>query len=519
MSDARPVVVVGSGPAGVSVAWPLVEAGLPVLMLDAGAEAGPSRVAADRSSLASLRTDFGTGRSWRHLIGPTLSGLRNVGYASPKLRTSAAPGFGEDYAVALGLDASGFRAVGAFSPGGLSAVWGAVVCAFQGEELDPRIDAGALDESYRRVAARIGINGSDDDPLADYLGRGLPLQPPLPVSSAAAALLAKKGPGGDGLTVGRLRTAILTRDLGDRNACDLGRACMWGCGVGAIYNSADELPALWGRDNFTLRWRAEVVAVESDGSGPVLRLRDGEKVAARAVILAAGVLSTTRLVLAARGGGQSVPLLNNPAVSFALLSPSRLGRPLAAVGHGAAQLGFRQIVAGKGELFGMLYDADTMSAVDIMSHMPFSRPGAAAVARRLLPAVMLGLGYLPGAYSRNRVTLAADGGLKIEGETSADCAATMAAAGKALRRSMARLGAHMLPGSFRPYPPGAEVHYAGTLARPEDSTADGAIVGLPGVVVADASVIGRLPAKTHTFTAMANADRIGRLWAARLSGV
>ena len=58
-------------------------------------------------------------------------------------------------------------------------------------------------------------------------------------------------------------------------------------------------------------------------------------------------------------------------------------------------------------------------------------------------------------------------------------------------------------------PPGAEVHYGCTLPMGRDITANGEVKGFEGLFVADGSVLPTLPAKSHTFTVMANAHRIG----------
>jgi choline dehydrogenase-like flavoprotein len=50
---------------------------------------------------------------------------------------------------------------------------------------------------------------------------------------------------------------------------------------------------------------------------------------------------------------------------------------------------------------------------------------------------------------------------------------------------------------------------------PMQTSTSGEVHGLPGVHVVDGSTLPVLPAKSHTLTLMANADRIGRLIAAR----
>jgi len=65
------------------------------------------------------------------------------------------------------------------------------------------------------------------------------------------------------------------------------------------------------------------------------------------------------------------------------------------------------------------------------------------------------------------------------------------------------------------------MHYAGTVpmrADPEghQATHEGEVRGLPGVFVVDGSALPSLPAKAHTLTIMANADRIAGIIDRRL---
>jgi choline dehydrogenase-like flavoprotein len=84
---------------------------------------------------------------------------------------------------------------------------------------------------------------------------------------------------------------------------------------------------------------------------------------------------------------------------------------------------------------------------------------------------------------------------------------------KRLARSFSRYGAWLIPGSFMLGKPGADIHYAGTIPMRErpaahESSSDGEVGGLPGVYVVDGAALSALPAKSHTLTIMANADRI-----------
>lgn len=521
MSDAD-IIVIGTGPAGLSAAWPLAEAGLKVLLLDAGA-GRLDRPAGNRPPLAALRA---SDQGWSSLLGHGLSALRDVGFASPKLRTAAPPGFGEGVAAANHIRTSGFRPVGAFALGGLSSLWGAVAPAY--DESDMRgwpISASDLAESYRRVAARIGLSGSGDDDLAAAQGAGLPLQPALAPTGAAAMVLERyraRGGAGDGFRLGLARNAVLSADLGRRRACTLCKGCMWGCPQGAIYNSADDVGDLTGRPNVRLETHMLVEALRRDGETWSVVAQDrrhgGERTfKASCVVLAAGALATTRLALAATGRvGVERPLVSAPCFAFAAVMPSRLGRGLDGHGFGMAQLAFDlRRPGGPGEaVFGSLYEADGFAVADLAAGLPLTRRGAASLFGLLMPALLIGLGYVPGRWSRNRVRLAADGALDVEGGVAEGHGRELKAVGAALGRHFRRLGAWMLPGSLQPFSPGTEVHYAGSLAMGDMTDRHGQMAGAAGLFIVDGAALPGVSAKHHTFTMMANADRIGR----RLAG-
>jgi choline dehydrogenase-like flavoprotein len=521
------VVIIGSGPAGVSAAWPLVAAGRRVLMLDAGVGTIPNP-APERPSLRNLRQDPA---GWRHLLGDDLRGLRKMTDVSPKLRMIPDAAFLSRFQDGNGLEPHGFSAIGILGRGGLSNFWGAVSCAYGPEDLvGSPVGAADLAPALRRVAARIGLSGCADDDLAPSHGTDLPLQPPLPLSPLAEALLARyqRHRNHLSLRLGRNRSAVLTQPLNGRAACDRSGACMWGCARGAIYSAASEVPELQRHANFALRDGFVVKALSVGGRGFVIGGTDARTglplhLEAATVVLAAGVLPTTRLALQClERFDEAMPLQNCPAFAMALAVPSWLGRPLPDPAFGMAQLAFRMPLGPEpGDFaFGLLFGADAMAAPDLTAHMPLTRPGAAGLLRSLLPTLLIGLVYLPGSYSRNQVCLKrgnermADR-LVIDGGHSPAFDPVQRTLVRRLSRDFRRLGAYLLPGSAKPYPPGAEIHYGATLPMGARTTSSGEVTGRPGLFIADASALSRLSSKHNTFTVMANADRIGTLLAQR----
>jgi hypothetical protein len=304
---------------------------------------------------------------------------------------------------------------------------------------------------------------------------------------------------------------------------------MWGCHSGAVYNSADDVARLAQRPNFRLQDGVLVEAIVETRQGLELRATDRTNncainLIAPHVVVAAGAIASTRLVLGClQHYDMPVPLMHSPACAAALLAPSFIGRALPERGFGMAQLAFQARLgdASWDYGFGLLYDAAAMAAPDLIAHMPLTRRGAMSVLQGLLPGLMVGLAYLPGEYSANRATLRRGSTpdqdrLTIEGGVSAEAAPRMKQLMRRVGTELRKCGLHVLPGSVKPYGPGAEVHYGGSLARLTDG--EGAVAGRRGLHVVDGAVLPRIAAKSHTFTLMANADRIATRLAEQLRG-
>ncbi|RAU21846.1 4Fe-4S ferredoxin [Paramagnetospirillum kuznetsovii] len=521
MSD-HDVLVIGSGPSGVAAAWPLAEAGLSVHLVD-GVLPRLARPAPDRPSLSALRQ--GAPGNLRHLLGERLDGLRDMKGYSPKLRSCADAAFLEGYHDGNAIASVDFQVVGTMAQGGLSNVWGAAASLFDQEDLaDWPISLADLLPSYRRVVKRVGVSGSLFDDMAPIHGLDVELEPPLSLPPSSALLLERydRRGGMPGFLLGRSRNAVLTRPREDRGACLEDMGCMWGCGVGAIYNSADDLAQLRSLPNVTVLSGLMILRLRRDEDGSVIvtgrtALGEERQLRARRVILAAGTLASTRLALdLLQKFDVPVPVLNAPAFAAGLLIPRRLGQPIPAKGFGMAQLAFRLALPGEAgkSVFGLLYDGASMAAPDLAAQMPLSRFGAKSVLRALLPGLLLALVYLPSSYSRSSASLrrSSDGipSLEIRGGVSTEHKAAVQMAVKRMASHLRRLGAWLLPGSVSVFEPGAEVHYGGTLPMGVATTIHGELIGAPGVTLADGAIFNTLPAKHHTMTMMANADRIGR---------
>jgi len=524
MTDPFDVIIVGSGPAGVSVAFPLLEAGLRVFLADGGRN--PSIDPPLGSFLGNRAHDE---EQWKWMIGEDFRALSRADAVSPKLRVPPLDFVFDGFETDNRIDASDFIAIGSMAAGGLSNAWGCGVAALTREELaDYPFDPGDLNASFARVARRIGVSGGSEDDLADYFGLNSWADAPLPMDRLQSELFARYAKRRKslfaGFQMGRARLAALSRDLGDRLACDQSGACLWGCGRRSLYSARDDLVKLRRYANLTYASGFVVREITSDsplvsviGRGP-----QGERcVAARRVVLAAGTLASTRLVLQALRHVGPVPLQACPTAAFLIWAPTHLGQPREAA-FGLAQLAFVLGLKNGVRGFGGLFNSTGIPLAEFSRYLPMRRRLGVDVLSRLMSSCAVGNFFLPGRYTRASLRLNADQSLHVEGRYADDVRPLMAEVERKLRASFLKLGALLLPTSFQLGRPGGDIHYSASLpmrAAPGigECDCDGELHGLADVHVVDGAALPSLPAKPHTLIVMANADRIGRRLAARLS--
>jgi hypothetical protein len=164
------VIIVGSGPAAVSAAWPLVESGFSVIMFDGAEHTVPDPPPADIDGFRYR------GEGWRHAFGDNFAGLRLEHDRSPKFATRTSQTVVASNSEYPPIRAVNFLPLRSFTAGELSKIWGAFATVFDDEDLrDYPLCKADLAQSYRTIAARIGVSGSNDD-LGAFHGDGLPLQ-------------------------------------------------------------------------------------------------------------------------------------------------------------------------------------------------------------------------------------------------------------------------------------------------------------------------------------------------------
>ena len=505
MSDhTADIVVIGSGPAGVSAAFPLVEAGRRVLMLDGADE-----------------RDAQAGAPWQRMLGTHLESLTPDDGLSPKLRTPEARRLLDAFQRRERIDEEDFLAIGALARGGLSRIWGGFVCELDDGDLQGwPLTAEDLAPSYQAVVARIGVSGSRDDDMAAFYGRSGALLAPPPLGPTAAAILRRYNaarPDPD-FALGYARNALLTEDHGARRACDLSLGCLWGCERGAIYDARQDVALLRQHGNFTLLDRATAHQLARHDGGWEVTTTGGDRLQAPRLVVAAGTLGSLRLVVPLIAPASGLRVLNSPVMAVPLLVPRRLGHATPTQGHALAQLGFRLACSpAPGDyVSGAIYEVAGLPPSSFAARMPFGRRAATEIFRALAPALAVATVYFPGRYSANEIALrpSAHGPrLHVRGGVADGFAATARAVRRRLAGIWRRLGAVALPGAALATA-GTDAHLGGVFpmgaAAPHGTSRFGELNAAPGLHLVDGSVLPTIPSKFTTLTIMANADRIGR---------
>jgi choline dehydrogenase-like flavoprotein len=505
------VLIIGSGPAGVSVAFPLVQAGRRVLMIDGdGTAALPSPEVSQ------------TEPPWHRSLGKGLEALQPEDGLSPKLRTPTARMIVDAFHQTTDIATDNFAAVGALARGGLSRIWGGYVGEFDDDDLTGwPVRFADLQPSYRAVTERIGVSGSDDDDMAAFHGLSGPVMPAPPIGPAAASMIDRyrRSAPQTGFSLGLARNALLTADRPDRNACDFSLSCLWGCARGAIYDARQDLLALRRHPNFRLIDDACAVRLERDDDAWRTVTQDGRTFRAPRMALAAGALGTLRLVAPLLPAElPRLRLLSSPVMVMPLMLPHLLGATAPESGYALAQLGYTtRLSSAPGDyVTGGLYEVAALPMSSFVARLPLGRRAGTVLFGALAPALAVATSYFPGRFSANVASWTVTDGeaqIAIRGEFTDDFASLAATTQKRLRKIWRTLGAWALPGGSTAMP-GTDVHFGGLFPMGLDaafgSSRHGELNAAPGVFVVDGSSLPTVPSKFITLTIMANADRIGR---------
>lgn len=478
-------------------------------MLDVGRECDPERMTVVRAMRERDPEDWDP--EWPSMIGPKEPG--SVSGASRKLV------YGSDFPYVDdevgGLVQDGVRCAQSWARGGLSNVWGAAMLPYShADTSDWPIAISALSPHYRAIAELTALSGTHDL-LDDLFEVDYPLAPPAIVSAQAQSLLGRLGTHREklrqtGFTFGRSRLAI--------HACKGCQLCLSGCPYDLIFRSEHVLLRLQKNPNFQYFSGHLVDEVRHDEQGvSALCAAAGggrKEVRGSRAFLAAGVIGTAKiLVKSLRLEQLTFHIQYHPYFLLPIFLLNSSGRPDREKLHTLAQI-FLEMNDSK--------ISEHMIHLQLYTYNPILRDRLRAIfgCAPLLSRFAVVQGYLHSSEaepimahasvdrSSGRTMIALRGGL------SRRAVATMAKVRRKLARHSLHLGFVPLPFMMQIGTPGDGNHIGGTFPMakvPGVHTTDtlGRPKGYPRLHIVDASVLPSLAATTLTFTAMANARRIG----------
>ena len=531
MSTGDGVIIVGSGASATAAAFPLVKAGISVLMLDVGNVDQRYAQAIPDASFSEIRSSDSS--QHRYFLGDDFEG---VPFGHVRVGAQLTPPrkfIQRDSERLTPIETSTFAGMESLALGGLGAGWGAVAVQFDDYDLrDFPISAKDLAPHYESVAARIGISGADDDLHGRY-GECACLQPPLELDSNGASILKRYEKrrvdvNRMGAYFGRARLAVLTKDLGTRRAQSYHDMDFYADKEKSVFRPAFAVDELRQFPSFTYAkpYLVERFCETAGGQGvEVAALQTetgrGEIFRARRLIVAAGTMGTARIVLRSLERHDTpVPIVSNPYTYVPCLNLPMLGKAAMDRRHSLTQVGALLEPGPKNarRIHAQAYSYRSLLLFKIAKEAPLPVPEGFRVMRELLNAfVIVGIHHedRPAESKRCILRKARDGGpdrLEVSYEDSAQVIREQACGEKVLLRAFRKLGCWPLkrinPGN------GASIHYGGTLPmtaenRELTTTPECCLRGTSSVYLADGSVLPYLPAKALTLTLMANADRVG----------
>jgi hypothetical protein len=118
--------------------------------------------------------------------------------------------------------------------------------------------------------------------------------------------------------------------------------------------------------------------------------------------------------------------------------------------------------------------------------------------------------YLPGYLSNNYIELIGNDRVRVIGGLNHNYFREEAWVKSELKKFFLTLKCPILPGSIKRYEAGSEAHYGGMLGGNGLLNDACELKNQPGIYAVDGAALPVLPAKSHTLTIMANADRVAK---------
>ncbi|MBX7180882.1 MAG: hypothetical protein K1X82_02125 [Bacteroidia bacterium] len=520
-------IVIGSGATGAIAAKTLVEAGKETLVIDPGVWNEEKRKKIPDLSWEEIRKTDTNQHSY--FLGDDFEGIvweeSRVGSQLTPPRTYLK----EKTEQWLPFLSNSFFPFESMAKGGLGGGWGTGCFVFSNPELDQcGLDPKTMEQAYRQVASWIGMSGQQDDGSNFAIGNLKNLQTPLPLDSSMLGIFSnydkhKETLQKQGFWLGRSGMALLSEPIDGRKASQGYDMEFWGDNDYSAYRSWMTIDQLLSKPNFTLVSGWMAIRFEEDEGGVTvwaqsLETNEVQAFKAKKLIIAAGVLSTARLVLRSQEAYQhKLPVLCNAYTYMPTINWSNLGLGYDTKRSGLCQaILFRDTGANQQEVAqAALFGYRQLLLFKLAKEAPLGFAFSKEIMRLLESAfIIAGIHHPEQAGGEKWIELVRaesyQTGDVLRGEYRHSQAEEnrFFETEKAYKKALFKLGC--LPLKAIRTPQGGSIHYAGTLPfsdsdQPFHIQRNGRLNGFQKVFVGDGSGFRYLPAKGLTLSLMANA--------------
>lgn len=533
MIQVHSYIVVGSGCTGAMAAQTLVEAGVNVLMLDAGnTDDTYEKIIPEKDFTFIRQTEEAQSD---YLLGKKFESISWANIGSGSQLTPPRKYMVKEVEKFLEIASQTFFPVESLAYGGLGNGWGLGSCVFSDKELEAAgLDAAKMKAAYQTVANRIGISGAQDDITAYTTAHLNNIMPPAPVDSNQEQLRTnynrkKQWFAQNNFFLGRTALALITKDKDHRKAYQPKDLDFYSDKDQSAYRPWITVNELKKKNNFSYKGGIIVKQFRELENGDVEIItwnkekNEEEIFRTQKLVLAPGVLGTARIVMrSSPKENPSLPLLCNPYAYFPCINISQLGKTFERNTSGFAQLSLFHDNNMQGDDIAMasLYSYKSLMLFRIIKEAPVNFRDGISLMNFLMPAfVIMGLFHPEKSGGKKSLSLRKDiskitgDSLQAEYLLSETEKQKISDRNSLFKKAMSKLGAYPVkmidPGM------GSSIHYSGVLPfekeeKPFSLSPDGKLHGTKNIFVADGSGFRFLPAKGLTLSLMANAHNVAQ---------
>lgn len=525
------IVVVGSGVSGTHAALTLLERNFDVELWDVGREVDSFiEKGVTFNDLKNILNDTSTYFLGSDALSALISPESEELLRYPPSRTFLA----SKNDPLWSFKSNSFFPFASFTEGGLANGWGANALSFDENDLaDWPISFSDMEPAYSKVYKRIAVAGPLKDHLTSHLSGVYPSQPPVKLSSADQVLLNSYSKKKSqlhrlGIKIGLARLAMIT-DPEREDACDYCDRCLWGCPHNSIYNpsfSTLKQCHTFSRFNYiTGRYALSLSSNKNKITGIHYLDIETQQILhdkCDAVFLAAGALASGAIFLRTlKTARPDIPaetegLMDTRVVKLPYVLLRQLGRP-----SDKRAFQFNRLIMGiindhaswPRYLHGEVLHLTSLLYYPLIEWMPFG----SKFSKRIFFAIKSSLGtvslFFPDKITPgNRQTLVSDGrrwdSVHLSYQESAGKNDYIERSIKNVRSGLLRLGC--VPKGIIYSPPGAGIHYAGTIPMGKgikNCDTLGKSNLFSNLFITDGAAFPSLPSKSITLSLAAHATR------------